>query len=129
MPTIVDTSVWIDFFRGVDTPQVDTLGSLLRKGTVAVGDIILSEILQGIRSDSEFNHVRNHFRKIPVYSMGGRDLAVRSARNFRRLRLKGYTVKTVDSFIATFCIESGLPLLHNDRDFDLFQKQLGLKVC
>ncbi len=94
-----------------------------------LGDLILSEVLQGIEDEREFTLVHDQLMAFPVLSMGGPVLAVASARNYRRLRRQGFTVrKTIDCLIATFCIENGLVLLHNDRDFDPFERALGLRV-
>ena len=129
MPAIVDTTVWIDFFRNEKTEQTDLLEVLVRRGEVALGDLILSEILQGVDSDREFRTLKRHFSNFPIYPMIGRRNAVQSAANYRRLRAKGFTVrKIVDCWIATFCIENGFPLLHSDRDFDPFEQHLKLKV-
>ena len=129
MPAIIDTTVWIDFFRNSKTEQTDLLEVVVRRGEAALGDVILSEILQGIDSDREFRSLKRHFANFPIYPMIGRQNAIRSAENYRKLRVKGFTVrKIVDCWIATFCIESGFPLLHNDRDFDPFEEHLNLKV-
>lgn len=129
MPTLLDTSVWIDFFRGTPTPQVALLEQVVRQGRAVLGDLILCEVLQGIEDEREFTLVLDLLMAFPILSMGGPDLAVASARNYRRLRRHGFTVrKTIDCLIATFCIEHGLVLLHNDRDFDPFERTLGLQV-
>ncbi len=129
MTTLIDTTVWIDFFRGVDTPQVALLEAVVREGQAALGDLILCEVLQGIREEGDFKRVRRQFGPFPVLSMVGPEIAVQSAINFRRLRAKGITVrKTIDCLIATFCIEKDVELLHHDRDFDPFEGELGLRV-
>jgi predicted nucleic acid-binding protein len=129
MPVIVDTTVWIDFFRDANTPQTLTLEMIVRRGEAEIGDLILSEVLQGVVGDKEFRTVKRHFSNFAVHSMVGSHVALQSAINYRKLRAKGFTVrKIVDCWIATFCIERGLPLLHNDRDFDPFKKHLGLKT-
>ncbi len=129
MPTLLDTSVWIDFFRGTTTPQVTLLEQVVRQGRAVLGDLILCEVLQGIVDEREFTLVHHYLIAFPVLLMGGQDLAVASARNYRLLRRQGFTVrKTIDCLIATFCIEHGLALLHNDRDFDPFERSLGLQV-
>ncbi|RVT47006.1 PIN domain nuclease [Rubrivivax albus] len=125
---LVDSSVWIDFLRGAPTPQADKLDSLLGVAPLAIGDLILAEVLQGCRSDKEFNEVRRLLSTLNVVSLGGLDVAVESARNFRKLRAKGVTVrKTIDTIIATRCIMDRYELLHNDRDFDAFEAYLGLR--
>lgn len=129
MPVIVDTTVWIDFFDGTKTPQNDLLEFAVRRGDAAIGDLILSEVLQGIDDDKEYRLVKRQLSHFHVYPMVGREFAVKSAMNYRKLRSKGITIrKTVDCWIATFCIERRFPLLHNDRDFDPFERHLGLKV-
>lgn len=126
---LVDSSIWIDFFRGAATPQVEQLDSLLGSTPLAVGDLILAEVLQGVRDEREFNLVRRTLEDFTVIELGGKDIAIQAARNFRTLRGLGFTVrKTIDSIIATRCIEDGLTLLHADRDFDPFQEHLGLRV-
>ncbi len=129
MPVVVDTTVWIDFFRNAETPQTHMLEMVVRSGDAALGDLILSEVLQGVVGDKEFRTVKRHLAEFTVYPMLGRRIAVQSAVNYRKLRAKGSTVrKIVDCWIATFCIERGFPLLHNDRDFNPFEKHLGLKT-
>jgi predicted nucleic acid-binding protein len=126
---LVDSSVWIDFFRGAATAQVEQLDSLLGSTPLAVGDLILAEVLQGVRDEREFNLVRRTLEDFTVIELGGKDIAIQAARNFRTLRGLGFTVrKTIDSIIATRCIEDGLTLLHADRDFAPFQEHLGLRV-
>lgn len=126
---LVDSSVWIDFFQGAATPQVEQLDSLLGSTPLAVGDLILAEVLQGVRGEREFNLVRRTLEDFTVIELGGKDIAIQAARNFRTLRGLGFTVrKTIDSIIATRCIEDGLTLLHADRGFDPFQEHLGLRV-
>src|SRR5215475_12002015 len=129
MPVIVDTTVWIDFFEGTNTPQSEFLDTLVRQGDAAIGDLILTEVLQGIDDDKEYRLVKRHLSDFHIYPMIGRDYALKSAMNYRKLRAKGFTIrKTVDCWIATFCIERRFPLLHNDRDFDAFEQHLKLKV-
>ena len=126
---LVDSSVWIDFFRGTATPQVETLDSLLGSTRLAVGDLILVEVLQGLGSEREFNLVRKTLDDFTLVEMAGKEIAIQAARNFRTLRGLGVTVrKTIDTIIATSCIHSGMELLHSDRDFDAFATHLGLKV-
>lgn len=126
---LVDSSVWIDFFRGKPTPQTNKLDALLANEPLAIGDLILAEVLQGFGSDRAFNEAQRLLSALELVVLGGCDIAVEAARNFRRLRAKGVTVrKTVDTFIATRCIVSNLELLHDDRDFDAFEQHLGLRV-
>jgi predicted nucleic acid-binding protein len=126
---VVDTSVWVDYFNGVENPQTDFLHVVLDKTPILIGDLILAEVLQGFRHDPDFEKVRRALGKYTQVSMVGPALAVQSARNFRFLRHKGITVrKTMDSLIATYCIENDHELLHNDSDFDGYEEHLGLRV-
>jgi len=127
---LVDSSVWIDYFRGAETPQVDLLDGVFGRTPLAVGDLIVAEVLQGVQDDREFNLVRKTLDAFAQIDLAGHDIAVKAARNFRILRAKGITVrKTIDSLIATRCIEDGLTLLHSDRDFIPFHTYLGLRVA
>ncbi len=127
---LVDSSVWIDYFRGVATPQVDKLDALLGSEPVAIGDLILTEVLQGFTADRDFDRALRMLRPLALIEIGGRDLALQAARNFRTLRTHGVTVrKTIDTLIATRCIESGLTLLYSDRDFDPVVAHLGLMTA
>ena len=129
VPTIIDTTVWIDFFRNEKTEQTDLLEVVVRRGDAALGDLIVSEVLRGVDSDREFRSLKSHFSNFEIYPMLGRRNAIQSALNYRKLRAKGFTIrKIVDCWIATFCIERGFPLLHNDRDFDPFEQHLKLRV-
>ncbi len=124
---VVDSSVWIDYFCGNETQQVDRLDELLGVKPVAVGDLILAEVLQGFRSDKDFKTARQLFKDVTVFEMLGESQAVKSAENFRYLRTQGITIrKTADVIIATFCIDQRLPLLFSDRDFKPFVDHLGL---
>lgn len=126
---IVDTTVWIDYFGGVVNEHTTWLDSELSRQRLGLTDLILCEILQGIRSDAAFSHVRNELLKFQVFSIFGSSLAIAAAQNYRTLRQRGYTVrKTIDCLIATFCIEEGHSLLHRDHDFDVFEKHLRLSV-
>jgi len=124
---IVDSSVWIDYFCGNECPQTDRLDELLGVKPVAVGDLILAEVLQGFKSDKDFNIAKQLFEDVAIFEMLGEERAVKSAENFRYLRTKGITIrKTADVIIATFCIEQRLPLLFADKDFRPFVEHLGL---
>jgi predicted nucleic acid-binding protein len=124
---LVDSSVWIDYFRGAATPEADRLDALLGTEPVAIGDLILTEVLQGFTSERQFGQALAMLRSLEPITIGGQDIAEQAARNFRTLRAKGVTVrKTIDTLIATRCIEDGLPLLYSDRDFDPFVEYLGL---
>ena len=126
---LVDSSVWIDYFRGDETPQVNKLEELLSTQTLAIGDLILTEVLQGFSSDKDFSEARKELTRLEVVELGGEDLAIKAAKNYRTLRKLGFTIrKTIDTIIATRCIESGYTLLHSDREFDAFETHLGLLV-
>jgi len=126
---LVDSSVWIDYFQGTVTPQTERLDNLLGREPLAVGDLILTEVLQGFTNERDFNAARKMLTSLAVVDLGGERIAIQAARTFRALRKLGVTVrKTIDTVIATRCIESGYDLLHNDRDFDPFARHLGLRV-
>ena len=126
---LVDSSVWIDYFQGRITAQTEKLDGLLGQEPLAIGDLILTEVLQGLDDEREFQDARKMLTSLIVVELGGREIAVQAAKNFRALRRLGVTVrKTIDTVIATRCIESGDDLLHSDRDFDPFAKHLGLRV-
>lgn len=126
---LVDTSVWIDYFRGAPSWQCERLDALLGTEPLAVGDLILTEVLQGFDDARDFDRARKLLAPLKVIRLGGRDIAIRAAQNFRTLRSLGITVrKTIDTVIATRCIESGLDLLHADRDFEPFVKHLRLRA-
>jgi len=126
---VVDSSVWIDYFNGKITKQTNLLHSLLGNELIVVGDLILTEVLQGFQNDKDFKKAGELLDSLIFRQMLGKELAVKSAKNYRRLRKKGVTVrKTIDVIITTFCIANNLPLLHSDRDFNPMQKHLNLKV-
>jgi hypothetical protein len=127
--TIVDTTVWIDYLAGTVNPHTDWLSRELTQQRLGLTDLILCEILQGIREDLAFGHVLRVLSNFEVFDSGGEALAVSSARNYRALRARGHTVrKTIDCIIATFCLTQGHSLLHRDHDFDPFENFLGLRV-
>jgi len=126
---LVDSSVWIDYFRGATNVQTEVLDALLGQQPLAIGDLILTEVLQGFDDERDFRTARKMLTALTVVELGGKEIAIQAARNFRALRRLGVTVrKTIDTVIATRCIESGYDLLHNDRDFDPFARHLGLVV-
>jgi predicted nucleic acid-binding protein len=126
---VVDTTVWVDYFNGIENPQTDYLHTVLDQTPILIGDLILAEVLQGFRHDPDFEKVRRALGKYVQVNMVSPILAVQSARNYRFLRQKAVTVrKTIDSLIATYCMENDHELLHNDSDFDGYEKHLGLKV-
>lgn len=125
---MVDSSVWINYFTGVASKQTDTLDKTLGQEPVAVGDLILTEVLQGFRRDKDYETARTLFDDLTVFEMLGRNMAIKSAENFRALRKRGITVrKTADVIIASFCIERNYPLLFSDKDFKPFVKYLDLQ--
>jgi predicted nucleic acid-binding protein len=125
---VVDSSVWIDFFNGITAPETSLLESRLGRELVVIGDLVLTEVLQGFRRDRDFRTAKELLETLVFREMLGKDLAVKSAQNYRTLRRRGVTVKkTADVIIGTFCIENRLPLLHRDKDFDPMTKYLGLK--
>jgi len=125
---LVDSSVWVDYFRGTDSQQTEKLGTLLGTGRIVVGDLMLTEVLQGFAVEREFQTALELFKTVHVVRLGGYALSIEAAKNFRRLRVKGFTIrKTIDSLIATKCIATRFELLHSDRDFIPFEQHLGLR--
>ena len=126
---IVDTTVWVDYFRGLQNPQTDWLHEEADRQRLGLTDLILCEVLQGVRDETAARHVRQELLKCEVFEAVGIPLAIEAARNYRTLRSYGHTVrKTIDCLIATFCLRQRHSLLHRDRDFDPFEKLLGLIV-
>jgi predicted nucleic acid-binding protein len=126
---IVDTTVWIDYLTGVRNAETDWLDRELDRHRLGLTDLILCEVLRGIRDEASFGRALREFRRFEVFKTGGAELAIAAARNYRKLRQRGYTVrKTIDCWIATFCIRERHSLLHRDRDFDPFEALLGLVV-
>lgn len=126
---IIDTTVWIDYLRGTDNPETAWLDRELQRQRIGLTDLILCEVLQGIRDRKMFDQVQSRLLKFDVFQSGGMALAIAAAQNYRELREQGYTVrKTIDCLIATFCLEGKHGLLHRDRGFDPFEKVLGMKV-
>lgn len=127
---LVDSSVWIDYFRGNITRQTDLLDDLLDREAAAIGDLILTEVLQGFPDERDFQQAARLLSSLVIVELGGQEIAIQAAKNFRALRTRGVSIrKTIDTIIATRCIEDGFELLHNDRDFDPFAKYLGLMVA
>jgi len=125
---LVDSSVWIDYFRGIQSSQTDRLHALLGNEPIATGDLVLTEVLQRFGSAQDFNHGKKVLTSLPIIELVGGHIAIQAANNFRTLRLLGITVrKTIDTLIATSCIEKGLALLYSDKDFDPFVEHLGLQ--
>lgn len=127
---LVDSSVWIDYFRGSQTPETDRLDTLLGNEPVATGDLIMAEVLQGFGSARDLKQGMKLLTSLAILELVGADTAIQAARNFRTLRSHGITVrKTIDTLIATHCIENGLTLLYSDKDFDPFVEHLGLRTA
>jgi len=124
---LVDSSVWIDYFRDRDTAEVALLDGLLGNVSLAIGDLVLAEVLQGFDGERDFHNAQALFATLELVEIGGHDAAVQAARNYRRLRALGITVrKTIDTMIATRCIMDGHAMLFSDRDFEPFVEHLGL---
>lgn len=123
----VDSSVWIAYFNGIDSAQTNALDTALDTSRIVVGDVVLTEVLQGFRADADFRRARALLLNLDVRAVLNPERALLAADHYRLLRNKGITVrKTMDTLIATFCIEEGLPLLHDDKDFLPFEQHLGL---
>ena len=126
---IVDTTVWIDYLGGIPNAETEWLDREMSLQRIGLTDMILCEVLQGIRETSQFQRMRDQLLTFDVFSTGGAENAIAAASNYRTLRQRGYTVrKTIDCWIATFCLLTGNQLLHRDHDFDPFEKLLGLQV-
>jgi len=126
---VADTSVWIDYVKGVIAPHTDILDFELVNNQIITGDIIIAEFLQGFKNDSDYIKAKLIMDSLVYYDFLGRKNAYKAADNYRKLRKKGITVrKTIDVLIATFCIQNDFQLIHNDRDFDPMEEILGLKV-
>jgi len=125
----LDSTVLIDYFNGTKNWQAEKLDLLLGKEIVVLGDYVLTEVLQGFKSDKDFQKALTILKAFPSLPICGEEIAIQSAKNYRYLRKKGLTIrKTIDVIIATFCIENSFTLLHNDRDFDPFVEHLNLKT-
>lgn len=128
MTVLVDTSVWIDYLRGLDAQYTNALERAITTQIVYIPDVALAEILLGLRTEKIAEQVEIELRQFPVIGISGRELAIQAARNYRRLRANGRTIRsTVDLLIGTWCIEENIPLLHNDRDYGFMEEFLGLK--
>lgn len=126
---LVDSSVWIDYFNGKRSWQTDLLDHMLSNVPIIMGDLILTEVLQGFKSDKDYEAAKNYLNELTFRQMGGYNVAIQSAQNYRQLRKAGVTVrKTIDIIIATFCIVEGLTLLHDDRDFNPIASHFPLKA-
>lgn len=128
--TIVDSSVWIDYFNGNVTRETELLDQLLGRVQLGVGDLIFTEVLQGFSVDADYYTAKSLLETLSFFNFGGKPIAIKSAENYRFLRKKGVTVrKTIDVIIATACLEYDFTLLHADRDFIPFVNHFGLKTC
>ena len=126
---LVDSSVWIDYFNGKPTKSAEYLDEILGNETIIMGDLILAEVLQGFKSDKDFNKAKVLLSSFEMHEILNETIAIKSAENFRELRKKGVTVrKTIDTIIATYCIENQVSLLQSDRDFLPFSKYFGLHL-
>ena len=126
---VADTSVWIDYVKGIDAPHTNILDYELIYNRVVTGDIIMVEFLQGFKNDREYLIAKQIMENLEYRDFLGKEIAIQAANNYRKLRKQGITVrKTIDVIIATFCIENRFPLIHNDRDFDPMEEILGLIV-
>jgi predicted nucleic acid-binding protein len=126
---IVDTTIWIDYLTGIESPEAHWLDASLTTTRLGLTDLILCEVLQGVRDGKAFERVRRDLQRFEVFNGGGSHVAIAAARNYRSLRSRGITVrKTIDCMIATFCIAKGHALLHHDTDYHPFERHLGLAV-
>ncbi|AXC15166.1 hypothetical protein ACPOL_5922 [Acidisarcina polymorpha] len=126
---LVDSTVWIDYLGGTINPHTDWLDRELAVRRLGLTDLILYEVLQGVRGDATFRRVHRELSKFQLFNGGGEEIAIAAAQNYRNLRAQGVTVrKSVDCLIATFCLWNGHALLHRDRDFDPYEKHFGLQV-
>ena len=126
---VVDTSAWIDYVNGIKATQTKLIDDALENNRIVTGDIIITEFLQGFKSQTDFEQAKRMMDLLEYYDFLGKDLAIKAANNFRLLRRNGITIrKTIDVIIATFCIENDYMLIHNDKDFDPMESILGLKI-
>jgi predicted nucleic acid-binding protein len=124
---LVDSSVWIDYFNGMDSDQTNRLDQILGDGEAVIGDLMIAEVLQGCDTDRDFSRLQQSLDAVPTIEIGSREIAIAAAQNFRLLRKHGVTIrKTIDTLIATRCIQDKLPLLFSDKDFQPFVLHLGL---
>jgi len=127
---LVDTSIWIDFLRGENSLERRLLHQLIEdEEEISITGIILTEILQGIKEDKKHQITKNYLLKFPMYEPSGINTYIDAARIYRECRNKGKTVRsTIDCIIAAICLENNLSVLHKDRDYDIIQECVGLKV-
>ena len=126
---VADTTAWIDYVNGVDAVHTNILDYELEHSRIVTGDIIITEFLQGFRNEKDYDTAKQMMERLEYHDFLGKENAIRSAQNYRRLRKYGITIrKTIDVIIGTFCIENGYELIHNDKDFDPIEEYLGLRV-
>jgi predicted nucleic acid-binding protein len=126
---IADTSAWIDYFNGIDAKHTNVLDRELSRNRIGTGDLILAELLQGFRSEKDYQEAKSLMESLDYFDLVGKEIALLAGQNFRLLRREGITVrKTIDVLIATFCIVNDFELIHNDRDFEPFEEKLGLRI-
>ncbi len=126
---LIDTTVWVEYLNGSKTPETEWLDAQVDKQRLGLTDLIFCEVLQGVKDDRQAAEVQRELVNFEILPMGGIELAIESARNYRRLRARGRSVrKTIDCLIATFCLLHGHSLLHTDRDYDHFEQILGLQI-
>jgi predicted nucleic acid-binding protein len=127
--TIVDSTVWVDYVNGKSNEETRLLEARIGREEIGLIDLIFCEVLQGLHGEREFEEIRMQLLEFSIFPTGGTEMAIETAMNYRKLRAKGFTVrKTIDCWIATFCIREGHELLHRDRGFDPFESELGLRV-
>jgi len=125
----VDSTVWVDYFNGRLNEETRLLESRIGQEEIGLIDLIFCEVLQGLRSEREIEEVKSELLEFSIFTTGGTEIAIETAVNYQKLRAKGFAVrKTIDCWIATFCMREGHELLHRDRDFDPFESELGLRV-
>ena len=125
---LVDSGVWIDFFNGTENTETDKLNEILGLEEVVIGDLILAEVLQGFRRDRDYKLAKDVLTSLTGHDLIGKEMAIKSANNFRKLSKKGITIKkTANVIIATYCIENKIPLLFTDKDFTPFVENLRLR--
>jgi predicted nucleic acid-binding protein len=127
---LVDTSVWVDFFNGINNPGTGSLHEMLEaEDPICISDVILAETLQGFRSNEDFESVKTHLLHFQIYSLQSPEGYIRAAQLYRTCRKQGATIrKTIDCLIAQIALDHGLILLHQDNDFDKIASVSGLRV-